>query len=120
MESLPKTLLYILFFIFIITTKKPSPLKLCWHRNLKTVVNQKSVNLGTTSARHTTKRQSFKKVICSFKETRQKKNSSTKLSLTPYFFIFIDIVIYAPPLVVENAKILKKSGDHLQPFLGPF
>ena len=33
---------------------------------LKTVVNQKSANLGMISARHTTNRQSFKKVTYSF------------------------------------------------------
>ena len=34
---------------------------------MKTVVNHKSVNLGMISARHTTNRQSFKKVTCPFK-----------------------------------------------------
>ena len=44
--------------------------RLCWHRHinaffdLKTVVNQKSINLGMISARHTTIRQNFKKVTC--------------------------------------------------------
>ena len=33
----------------------------------ETVVNQKSVNLGMISARHTANRQSFKKVTCPFK-----------------------------------------------------
>ena len=33
---------------------------------LKTVVKQKNVNLGMISARHTTNRQSFKKVTCPF------------------------------------------------------
>ena len=33
---------------------------------LKMVVNQKSVNLGMISARHTTNRQSLKKVTCPF------------------------------------------------------
>ena len=33
---------------------------------LKTVDNQKSVNLGMISARHTSNRQSFKKVTCPF------------------------------------------------------
>merc|ERR1712105_555369 len=47
--------------------------RLRWHRHinaffgLKTVVDQKSVNLGMISARHTTNRQSFKKVTCPFK-----------------------------------------------------
>ena len=73
---------------FGITPKKPSLLQLCqrrrvyagkknlrWHRHinaffgLKTVVNQKSVNLGMISARHTTNSQSFKKVTCPFKNT---------------------------------------------------
>ena len=35
--------------------------------DLKTVVYQKSKNLGMISARHTTNRQSFKKVTCPFK-----------------------------------------------------
>ena len=45
-----------------------------WHRHinaffgLKTVVNQKSVNLGMISARHTSNRQSSKKVTCPFKD----------------------------------------------------
>ena len=45
---------------------------LCWHRHinaffgLKTVVNQKNVNLGMICTRHTTNRQSFKKVTCPF------------------------------------------------------
>ena len=46
--------------------------RLRWHRHLnaffdlKTVVNQKRVNLGMISARHTTNRQSFKKVTWPF------------------------------------------------------
>ena len=83
--------------LFGITTKKTSPLQLCqrrqvyagkkslrWHRyinaffGLKTVVNQKSVNLGMISARHTSNRQSFKKVTCPFNKERV---------LTCFFFI---------------------------------
>ena len=45
-----------------------------WHVNaffgLKTVVNQKSVNLGMISARHTTNRHSFQKVTCPFNKIR--------------------------------------------------
>ena len=46
--------------------------RLRWHRHiyaffgLKTVSNPKSVNLGMISARHTTNRQSSKKVTCPF------------------------------------------------------
>ena len=47
--------------------------RLRWHKHInaffgqKTVVHQKSVNLGMTSARHITNRKSFKKVTCPFK-----------------------------------------------------
>ena len=47
--------------------------RLRWHRHinaffgLKTVVIQKSIDLGMISARHTINRQSFKKVTCPFK-----------------------------------------------------
>ena len=57
--------------------------RLSWHRHinaffgLKTVVNQKSVNLGMISARHTTNRQSFKKVTCPFKDQKNKLSKIT-------------------------------------------
>ena len=45
----------------------PAKKGLRWHRHIKTDFNQKSENLGMISARHTTKKQSFKKVTCPFK-----------------------------------------------------
>ena len=84
-ETFQKTLLWILFFFLVLQPKNIPSIavwaqtglrwqkRLRWHRHinaffgLKTVVNQKSVNLGMISARHTTNRQSFKKVTCPFK-----------------------------------------------------
>ena len=58
--------------------------RLRWHRHinaffgLKTVVNKKSINLGMISARHTTNRQSFKKVTFPFIEFFYTFNEATE------------------------------------------
>ena len=86
--KLPKTLLWIMFFILFLQPIshhlyscadvglfKASKKRQVWHRyinayfGLKTVFNQKGINLGMISAMHTSNRQTLKKVTCPFKGT---------------------------------------------------